>query len=112
MPGAKETLALLAEEALIYQSLLTGNLKEVARIKVETFGLAQYFDLEASAYGGDDHDRAELVPIAQRRARAITGATFANNQTVLIGDPERQRGSLNPPIRRVGGNYRRTRAGR
>jgi phosphoglycolate phosphatase-like HAD superfamily hydrolase len=86
LPGAKETLALLAEEPLIYQSLLTGNLKEVARIKVETFGLAQYLDLEAGAYGGDDHDRAELVPIAQRRARAITGAAFANNQTVLIGD--------------------------
>jgi hypothetical protein len=26
--------------------------------------------------------------------------------------PERRRGSLNPPIRRAGGNYRRTRAGR
>lgn len=86
LAGAKETLALLAEDPTIYQSLLTGNLKEVARIKVQAFGLAQYLDLEAGAYGEDDHDRAKLVHLAQRRARAITGTAFTNNQTVLIGD--------------------------
>jgi phosphoglycolate phosphatase len=86
LPGAKETLALLAEEPAIYQSLLTGNLKEVARIKVETFGLAQYLNLEAGAYGEDNHNRAKLVHLAQQRTQALTGTTFTNNQTVLIGD--------------------------
>ena len=86
LPGAKEVLALLAEEPTVYQSLLTGNLKEVARIKVEAFNLAQYLDLEVGGYGEDDHDRARLVHRAQQRAEARTGTVFANEQVVLIGD--------------------------
>lgn len=86
LPGAQETLALLAQDPTIYQSLLTGNLKQVARIKLETFGLAQYLDLEAGAYGDDNHDRATLVHIAQHRAQDITGTPLTNKQTVIIGD--------------------------
>lgn len=86
LPGAKETLALLAEDPTIYQTVLTGNLKHVARIKLETFDLAQYLDLEAGAYGEDDHDRTKLVHLAQRRTQTITGTTLANRQTVIIGD--------------------------
>ncbi|HKR49224.1 MAG TPA: HAD hydrolase-like protein [Pseudonocardiaceae bacterium] len=86
LSGAKETLALLTEDPTIYQTVLTGNLKNVARIKLETFDLAQYLDLEAGAYGEDDHDRTELVYLAQCRTRTITGMTLANRQTVIIGD--------------------------
>jgi phosphoglycolate phosphatase len=86
LPGAKETLALLADDARLYQSVLTGNLKDVARIKLEAFGLGQYLDLEAGAYGEDNHDRAALVHRAQERAQVITGTIFSNSQTVLIGD--------------------------
>lgn len=86
LPGAKEALALLAEDERLYQSVLTGNLREVARIKVEVFGLAPYLDLEAGAYGEDDHDRAKLVHRAQVRAEEITGTAFPNERTVLIGD--------------------------
>jgi phosphoglycolate phosphatase len=86
LPGARETLAQLAEDERLYQSVLTGNLKDVARIKVEAFGLAQYLDLAAGAYGEDNHNRAELVHCAQDRAQAITGVVFTNGRTVLIGD--------------------------
>jgi phosphoglycolate phosphatase len=86
LPGAKETLALLAKEPVIHQTVLTGNLKQVARIKLETFGLARYLDLETGAYGEDDHDRAKLVNLAQRRTRAITGTLLTDKQTVIIGD--------------------------
>jgi phosphoglycolate phosphatase len=86
LPGARETLAELAADETIYQTLLTGNLREVARIKLEVFGLDGFLDLESGAYGNDHHERAELVAIAQQRASERAGVTFGNDATVLIGD--------------------------
>jgi phosphoglycolate phosphatase len=86
LPGAKETLATLATNPAVYQSVLTGNLREVARIKLEVFGLDRYFDLAAGAYGDDDSDRAKLVAIAQQRAADQAGVAFDGDATVLIGD--------------------------
>ena len=86
LPGAKHTLAQLANDAALYQGVLTGNLKQVARIKVEVFDLAEHLDLAAGGYGEDDHDRARLVHLAQQRAERRTGVTFLNRRTVLIGD--------------------------
>lgn len=86
LPGAHETLAALAANPVIHQGVLTGNLREVARVKVEVLGLAQYLDLDASAYGDDHADRAELVALAQMRAAKRTGTRFDNDHTVLVGD--------------------------
>jgi len=86
LPGAHEVLASLADEPAIYQSVLTGNLREVARIKLEVFGLDGYLDLASGAYGDDDSDRPKLVTLAQQRAAERTGVTFGNDATVLIGD--------------------------
>lgn len=86
LPGAEQTLAQLAKDATIYESVLTGNLKDVARIKLEAFDLAEHLDLAAGGYGEDDHDRARLVHLAQQRAARRTGITFPNQRTVLIGD--------------------------
>jgi len=86
LPGAKVTLEYLAAQPEIHQGVLTGNLRDVARIKLEVFGLDSHLDLDASAYGDDHSDRAELVAIAQSRASARTGTTFGNRNTVLIGD--------------------------
>lgn len=86
LPGAREALAALAEDSAVYQAVLTGNLRSVAYVKLETFGLARYVDLEASAYGDDHNVRAELVHVAQRRAAERTGVTFDGEHTVLIGD--------------------------
>lgn len=86
LPGARDTLATLRAEPTIYQSVVTGNLREVARIKLEVFDLARYLDLNSGAYGDDNADRATLVQIAQTRAGQDTGTVFDNNHTVLIGD--------------------------
>jgi phosphoglycolate phosphatase len=66
--------------------VLTGNLCDVARIKLEVFDLDHYLDLDAGAYGGDDPERPKLVAIAQQRATEQTGVTFGNDATVMIGD--------------------------
>ncbi|NKQ58530.1 HAD hydrolase-like protein [Amycolatopsis sp. K13G38] len=86
LPGADDTLTAFAAEPRIHQGVLTGNLREVARIKLEVFGLDRYLDLDSSAYGDDDRSRPALVTIAQQRARNRTGEIFDNGHTVLIGD--------------------------
>ncbi|MBB4910592.1 HAD family hydrolase [Actinophytocola algeriensis] len=86
LPGAYDTLAELATSQAVFQTVLTGNLREVARIKLEVFGLDRFLDLEAGSYGNDHQERAELVAIAQQRASERTGAEFGNEATVLIGD--------------------------
>lgn len=86
LPGAYDTLAELAANAAVFQTVLTGNLREVARIKLEVLGLDGFLDLEAGAYGDDHQERTELVAIAQQRASERVGAEFDNDATVLIGD--------------------------
>jgi phosphoglycolate phosphatase len=86
MPGADETLAALAAQQTVYQSVLTGNLRAVARIKLEVFGLDRYLDLAAGAYGDDDPARSKLVRIAQGRASERVGVAFGGDTTVLVGD--------------------------
>ncbi|CAM3994169.1 HAD hydrolase-like protein [Kibdelosporangium persicum] len=86
LPGVLRSLATLAGEPKIHLGVLTGNLRAVAQIKLEVFGLDRYLDLETSAYGDDHAVRSELVAIAQRRAAERTGVTFGNRRTILIGD--------------------------
>jgi phosphoglycolate phosphatase len=86
LPGAHDTLAELAANEAVFQTVLTGNVREVARIKLEVFGLDGFLDLEAGAYGDDHQERAELVAIAQQRAKKRTGVEFGNDATVVIGD--------------------------
>ncbi|MFC5007086.1 HAD family hydrolase [Dactylosporangium cerinum] len=86
LPGAQQILAALARRPELVQSVLTGNLREVARIKLEVFDLDRYVDLDAGAYGDDDTDRPKLVAIAQRRASAKYSTAFDGDNTVVIGD--------------------------
>jgi phosphoglycolate phosphatase len=103
LPGAHDALAALAEESSIHQSVLTGNLREVARIKLEVFRLNDFLELEIGAYGDDHRERPKLVAIAQRRAAKRTGTTFDNKHTVLVGDtPKDVEAGLIAGVRVVG----------
>jgi phosphoglycolate phosphatase len=86
LPGTKATLDRLAAEPRVHQGVLTGNLRDVARIKLEVFGLDTRLDLETSAYGDDHSERPKLVAIAQARASEHAGTTFDNQHIILIGD--------------------------
>jgi phosphoglycolate phosphatase len=103
LPGAHDTLASLAHRPTVYQSVLTGNLRDVARIKLEVFNLDHYLDLDAGAYGDDDSERPKLVAIAQQRAAERTGVAFSNDATVLIGDtPKDVEAGLAAGVRVIG----------
>jgi len=86
LPGANTALEALRDTAGIIQAPLTGNIRPNAFTKLSGFGLHAYLDFEVGAYGSDDHIRANLVGIAQRRAAAKYDATFDAKSTVLLGD--------------------------
>jgi phosphoglycolate phosphatase-like HAD superfamily hydrolase len=103
LPGARDALASLADEPAFHQSVLTGNLRTVARIKLEVFELDAYLDLASGAYGDDDPNRSNLVALARRRAGERTGVVFGGDATVLVGDtPKDVQAGLAAGVRVVG----------
>jgi len=89
LPGAAAALAALAS-GRAHQSVLTGNVRAVAEVKLAALGLRDPLDLCIGAYGDDHEDRAELVHVARRRAAAAhqrSGvAGFRGPGTVVVGD--------------------------
>jgi len=86
LPGVEETLAALQARG-ITQTLLTGNLEPIARIKLTCVGLDRYVDFELGAFGSDHRDRTELVPISRARIAAKTGQL--PEPVVVVGDTPR-----------------------
>jgi len=85
LPGAAKALAALARGQAV-QSLLTGNLPELARVKLSALGLTEHLDLSIGAYGDVSVVRADLVDVARRKAAARYGVEFDGRATVLVGD--------------------------
>jgi phosphoglycolate phosphatase-like HAD superfamily hydrolase len=86
IPGAAQALAAVAQLNHVVQTVLTGNLRAVAKVKLDVYDLSTFIDLDAGAYGDDDPDRANLVAIAQRRAATKYDADFTRDNTIVIGD--------------------------
>jgi phosphoglycolate phosphatase len=91
LPGAAAAMAALAgldgaAGAGVVQSLLTGNIRPLAEIKLGPLGLTDHLDLDVGAYGDADEVRAELVPLARGRAARAYGTGFDGPATVLVGD--------------------------
>ena len=83
-PGVAEVLEALHGRDDVIQSLLTGNIKANAIVKVSAFGLDRWLDLEVGAYGSDPHEeRSDLVAVARRRA---TDKYSDPTGAVLVGD--------------------------
>lgn len=86
LPGAAQAIAQLAARPEVVQSLLTGNIRQLAEVKVGELGLSCHLDLEIGAYGDASAVRAELVPLARSRAAAAYRQDFAGHRTILVGD--------------------------
>mgnify|MGYP001043402494 CR=1 FL=1 len=85
LEGAVDVLQRLRAAGVV-QSLLTGNLAPIARLKLDLMGLATFFDFDSGAYGSDSPHRIDLAPIAAARATQRHGRAFANADIVVIGD--------------------------
>jgi phosphoglycolate phosphatase-like HAD superfamily hydrolase len=88
LPGVPQALAALKQEG-ITQSLLTGNLEPIARLKLVCAGLDSYVDFELGAFGSDHRDRTCLVPLTRQRVSERLGADGSELDVVVIGDTPR-----------------------
>ena len=86
-PGVCETLEKLSIVKNVELGLLTGNLESGARIKLEAFSLNAYFP--TGAFGSDDEDRNNLLPIAAKRFEELLGEKIEFDDCVVVGDTPR-----------------------
>ena len=85
LPGVTSLLDDIADSDAVL-GLLTGNIAQGAKAKIDHYGLAGYFSIEVGAYGDDHHDRNQLGPVALERASSKHGIDFQAEQSVVIGD--------------------------
>jgi phosphoglycolate phosphatase len=88
LPGVSAILDQLRRRGVV-QSLLTGNLEPVARLKLACAGIEGYIDFDLGAYGSDHADRTCLVPIVRAKLRQRFGQQADNRQIVVVGDTPR-----------------------
>jgi phosphoglycolate phosphatase len=85
LAGAVEAMSALARLDVV-QSLLTGNIRPLAEVKLGPLGLTEHLDLTVGAYGDAHAVRSELVHLARDRAAGAYGCDFAGAATVVVGD--------------------------
>jgi len=83
-PGVRDVLMGLSRMEYILLGLLTGNIESGARIKLEPFGLNEFFPF--GAFGDDHEDRDRLLPIAIQKAAEHTGEGIEPEDCVVVGD--------------------------
>ena len=86
-PGIHEILAELQTLHHLSTGLLTGNLEKGARIKLEPFGLNEYF--ASGAFGSDDEDRNKLLPVAVNRFETLSQKKIKISECIIVGDTPR-----------------------
>ncbi|HEY4281942.1 MAG TPA: HAD hydrolase-like protein [Chthoniobacterales bacterium] len=87
LPGVPDLLEKLRGRSQITLALLTGNISRGAQLKLEHYGVWHFF--EFGAFADDHHDRNQLGPFAQARAREKHGYEFRADQIDVIGDTPR-----------------------
>jgi phosphoglycolate phosphatase len=84
-PGVTELLDALETRDDVVLGLLTGNLADGARAKLDAVGIAPDRFL-VGAFGSDHAQRPELPAVALRRYRERFGEELAGEHVVVIGD--------------------------
>lgn len=86
LPSVREILQALADRPDYASLLLTGNSPAGAKIKMQHFGLAQYFDFSCSAFC--DAEVVERVDIARQARKNVeeTYGSASEHRLFVIGD--------------------------
>ena len=87
LPGIIPLLDQLRARPDCVLALLTGNLAAGAEVKLNHYGVWNYFGF--GAFADDHHERNKLGPIAMARALQEHGEEFAPDQIYIIGDTPR-----------------------
>ncbi|MEU8299765.1 haloacid dehalogenase-like hydrolase [Micromonospora sp. NPDC048909] len=84
-PGAVASIAELHDRGFT-QTVLTGNLRSAAEVKLHVAGLNEFLDLRIGGFGSDARDRFQLPVIVAQRYSAIYGHQLEPDRVVVIGD--------------------------
>ena len=86
MPGVSLLLDRLAARPDVFLGLVTGNMEEGARAKLDAFGLNRYF--VDGGFSSDHPERSEIARIAHQRLSRRAGFRFPVDRVMVIGDTE------------------------
>jgi phosphoglycolate phosphatase len=86
LPGATEALAAVAKLDGVVQTVLTGNSKPNAMLKLRAFGLDGYVDFDIGGYGTEAYPRGTLLGVARQRAADSRGVPLGELATVYVAD--------------------------
>jgi len=87
LPGVLPLLERLRARPYLVLALLTGNVARGAQLKLEHYGVWNFF--EFGAFADDHHDRNELGAFARTRAHEKHGREFLPGEIDVIGDTPR-----------------------
>jgi len=71
------------------QTVLTGNSKPTAVLKLRAFGLDGFVDFDIGGYGSEAYPKGTLLRVARQRAAERHGVTFGEDATVYVADSPR-----------------------
>jgi len=89
LPGAAEAVAAVAKLDGAAQTVLTGNSKPNAMLKLCAFGLDAFVDFDIGGYGSEAYPRGTLLRVARRRAAEKHGVPSGEDATVYVADSPR-----------------------
>ncbi|MFI1996881.1 HAD family hydrolase [Actinoplanes sp. NPDC020271] len=84
-PGAIASTTEMHQAGFV-QTVLTGNLRPAAEVKLSELGLNAHLDLRIGGYGSDDRDRFQLPDVVKRRFGHFYNRELDPQKTVVIGD--------------------------
>ena len=93
LPGAAEALAAVAmldgPVDKTVQTVLTGNSKSNAMLKLRAFGLDGFVDFDIGGYGHEAYPKGTLLRVARERASDKHKVMFGEDVTVYVADSPR-----------------------
>jgi phosphoglycolate phosphatase len=89
LPGATQAMAAVARLDGAVQSVLTGNSRPTAELKLRAFGLDGFVDFDIGGYGSEAYPKGTLLRVARQRAAEKHGVAFGEDATVYVADSPR-----------------------
>ena len=89
LPGAAEAMAAVAKLDGATATVLTGNSRPAAMVKLRAFGLDGFVDFDIGGYGSEAYPKGTLLRVARQRAADARGVAFGEDATVYVADSPR-----------------------
>lgn len=90
LPGVIALITALSGGRDVVQTVVTGNIRANAEVKLGSLGLGEHFDLAVGGYGSDHMERYRLVEIARQRTAEKYGLQYGEPDcAIVVGDTPR-----------------------